>query len=97
MIIITGRVHIRENCLQDALALCLRHVEHSRAEDGCISHAVTQDVEQPKKLFFFEQWRDNDAVQAHFALPTSQQFVKNLSPLCESHPELTVYQAEKVN
>lgn len=96
MIIITGSVDIRESCLKDALSLSLGHVARSRTEDGCISHDVSQSVDAPNKLFFFEQWRDNDAVQAHFALPSSQQFVKNLSPLCERPPELTLYQAEKV-
>ncbi len=96
MMIITGSVHIRSTCIDDAIALSLKHVAHSRTEDGCISHDVSQDVENPNKLFFFEQWRDNDAIQAHFALPTSQQFVKNLSTLCESAPELTIYSADKV-
>lgn len=96
MIIITGTVEIHENCLKDALALCLKHVAHSRTEAGCISHAVTQEVDNPSRLFFFEEWQDKDAIETHFAQPTSQQFVKNLSALCASPPSMTIYAAEKI-
>ena len=96
MIIITGNVEIREMCLGDALALSLKHCAQSRQEPGCISHDVTSDVGNPCKLFFFQRWTDNAAVQAHFALESSQQFVKNLSALCASAPQMEMFESKKL-
>jgi quinol monooxygenase YgiN len=58
MIIITGEITLREDCVAQALALSQKHVEHSRSELGCISHGVYRDHEIPCRLFFFEQWTD---------------------------------------
>jgi quinol monooxygenase YgiN len=96
MIIITGNVEITESHLGDALALCLKHVAQSRTEKGCISHNLTQDVGHPCKLFFFERWQDDASVQAHFALESSQQFVKRLSAMCVSAPVLEIFQSEQI-
>ena len=78
MIIITGSVVAKEGRLTEALALSLEHVRRSRLENGCVSHAVHRDAEDANRLFFFEEWADQAAVNAHFAVPASQAFVRAL-------------------
>ena len=58
MVIVTGTVQVQPEHLSQALTLCRDHVQRSRGEPGCVSHAVHQDVEDPGRLFFFEQWQD---------------------------------------
>lgn len=96
MILITGSVIAREGGLADALALSLEHVRRSRRENGCISHAVHRDAENPNRLFFFEEWADQAAVDAHFAVPASRAFVEALASVTSGAPQLTMYQAKKV-
>jgi quinol monooxygenase YgiN len=53
MIIITGSVTGTPETIDELLAASLEHVRRSRAEPGCISHAVHRDVENPLRLVFF--------------------------------------------
>ena len=78
MILVTGSILAREDSFADVLRLCLEHVERSRKEPGCISHAVHVDCQNPLRLFFFEQWADEAALRTHFAVEGSRQFVKSL-------------------
>jgi len=96
MILITGSVIVREGRSADALALSLEHVRRSRLEDGCISHAVHRDAENPNRLFFFEEWVDQAAVTAHFAVPASRAFVKALGALALEPPKLAMYEAARM-
>jgi quinol monooxygenase YgiN len=96
MILITGSVIAREGRLAEALALSLEHVRRSRLEGGCISHAVHHDAENPNRLFFFEQWADQAAVAAHFAVPASRAFVKALGALATEEPQLAMYDSTRL-
>jgi quinol monooxygenase YgiN len=39
----------------------------SRAEDGCLAYAYAVDVQDPGLIRVFEAWRDQAALEAHFA------------------------------
>ena len=93
MIIVTGSVLAREDTIAEVLRLSLAHVHRSRAEPGCVSHAVYVDPEDPLRLFFFEQWRDRTALDDHFQVPASGRFVRDLRPLLSEPPRLQVYDA----
>ena len=97
MIVITGSVVVKDGRLAQALTLSLEHVRRSRLETGCISHAVHQDAEYPDRLFFFEEWADQVAVTAHFAVPASRAFVKSLADLTSAAPKLVMYEAQPIN
>ncbi len=94
MIIITGSILARPETLDELRAVSLEHVRRSRAEDGCLSHDVHIDAENPLRLFFFETWRDRDAVTAHFAVPASGHFVRDASKLADGAPAIQIYDAE---
>ncbi len=95
MIIITGTVQARPDSIDELIRLSLEHVRRSRAEPGCISHAVHRDVEDDIRLVFVERWADKDAVQAHFAVPESGAFVRALRDLVAGPPSIELYEAEE--
>jgi quinol monooxygenase YgiN len=96
MILVTGSILAREECFDEVLRLSLEHVERSRKEPGCISHAVHVDCQNPLRLFFFEQWADEPALRAHFAVPASRQFVKSLKERIAETSGTEIYRAEPV-
>jgi quinol monooxygenase YgiN len=96
MILVTGSVTAREECLNEVRQLSLEHVQRSRSEPGCISHAVHIDCENPLRLVFVEQWTDSAALLAHFAVPASRDFVRALQPLAATATTLEIYQASRV-
>ena len=96
MVIITGDLLIKEGSMQLAMQASQKHVAHSRTEPGCISHAVYQDPEDVLRLFFYEQWADQAAIDAHFALSSSQVFVAVVRTLVSAPPNLHIFNAEQI-
>jgi len=97
MILVLGSVKVHEGKLDAALALSQEHVVRSRLETGCIAHAVHRDTEDDARLVFVERWTDAEALYAHFNVPASKQFVRDLSALCSEQPAMTIYRAEAVS
>ena len=93
MIIVTGSVRARPETLEKVLALSLEHVHRSREEPGCLLHSVHQDVEDPLTVVFLEHWESRDALNAHFAVPASGDFVTKVSALAADRPTLNIYEA----
>ncbi len=96
MVIVLGSVTVREEVLEEALTLAREHVERSRLEPGCISHAVHIDTDNTNHLVFVEQWQDMDALQQHFRVPESASFVEAMGNLATSAPSLKIYTASEV-
>jgi quinol monooxygenase YgiN len=96
MIMVTGSVTAREDCLEEARRLSLEHVHRSRNEPGCISHAVHADCENPLRLVFIEQWADRAALSAHFAVPASRDFIRALQPLASASSTIEIYDATRL-
>ncbi|MGY4478846.1 putative quinol monooxygenase [Bradyrhizobium sp. USDA 3364] len=96
MIVVTGSVTARPDTFDEVRRLSLEHVHRSRTEPGCISHAVHVDCENPLRLVFFEQWADRAALAAHFAVPTSRDFVRSLQSLAAAATAIELYDAHKI-
>ena len=95
MIIITGTIQGRPDTIDELIEASLEHVHRSRAEPGCISHAVHRDVEDADRLVFVERWADLDAVRTHFAVPESAAFVAAVGRLATGRPSIEIYEAEE--
>ena len=94
MIIVTGSVKVTPATLAQARELALEHVHRSRTEPGCLLHSVHHDVEDPLRLVFLEHWDDRAALDAHFRVPASSEFVTALSALAAEPPTMQIYDAE---
>ena len=96
MIVVTGSVTARQDSLSEVSRLSLEHVHRSRTENGCISHAVHIDCENPLRLVFIEQWADRAALMAHFAVPASRDFVRALQSLASASSTIEIYDATRL-
>jgi len=96
MIVVTGSVRAREDSLEEVRRLSLEHVQRSRKEPGCISHAVHVDCENPLRLVFIEQWADRAALLAHFAVPASRNFVRAMQTLASGDTTIEIYEASRL-
>ena len=93
MIIVLGSVLIRDGQRDAALALSHAHVQRSRAEPGCLAHAVHIDGENPLRLVFVEEWSDAAALEQHFRVPASRAFVRELAGLAAEAPRMRLFDA----
>lgn len=96
MIIVTGSILGRPESIDELVAISLEHVRRSRAEPGCLAHAVHRDLEDPLRLVFVEQWADRELLMAHFRVPASLQFVQAASGLAAATPRMQIYEATPV-
>lgn len=96
MILVTGSILARADTVDRILELSLEHVQRSRTEPGCISHAVHRDAENPLRLVFVEQWKDREALLAHFAVPASRGFVAEAAKLADGAPSIEIYDASRL-
>jgi len=95
MMIVTGSIVARPETFDELLAASLEHVRRSRAEPGCISHAVHRDVEDEHRLVFLERWADRAALDDHFRVPASADFVRTVTRLAAQPPTIEIYQATR--
>ena len=96
MIIITGTVLARVDTFDEILRISTEHVLRSRAEPGCISHAVFRDTEEPLRLQFVERWADMVALKTHFAVPASGEMVRAIGALAVERPSIAIYEAKEI-
>jgi quinol monooxygenase YgiN len=94
MIIITGSAQIRAEHFEEALHLGVEHSARSRKEPGCLAHNCHVDAEDPLRIVFVEQWADMAAVQAHFAVPESRDFVTELRSFAIGKPDISLFAAD---
>jgi len=96
VILVIGSLTAQAGRYEEALALSQEHVARSRAEPGCVAHAVHRDTENPNRLVFVEEWLDQASLQQHFKVPASRAFAKALGELASQPPTLAMYEAAKL-
>lgn len=92
MLIVLGSVLARSDTMEEVRRLSREHVQRSRMEPGCLSHAVQVDLDQPLRLVFVERWADREALHAHFRVPASAAFARDMARLSAALPEMTIYE-----
>jgi quinol monooxygenase YgiN len=66
VILILGTVRLPHENIEGARAAMAAMVEASRAEDGCIEYAYSEDLLEPGLVRITEIWRDRAVIDAHF-------------------------------
>jgi (4S)-4-hydroxy-5-phosphonooxypentane-2,3-dione isomerase len=51
--------------------------QNSRKEPGCLLYIGHQSTEDPRKFFFYEQYKDHAALEAHRGAPYFKQYVND--------------------
>ena len=68
-LIIAGTVRVPPDNLARLKPHMAQMLAASRAEDGCLVYSYGEDVAEPGLIRVFEAWRDQAALDAHFASP----------------------------
>jgi quinol monooxygenase YgiN len=67
------------------LELIKDDAEHSEADEpGCLRFDVLQDVDDPRKYYFYEVYRDDAAFRAHREMPHFTRIDSEIPQLFES-------------
>lgn len=88
---VVARVNVRPEKLEEALGAFNALVAGSRAEDGCISYEMLQNMEDPQDLTFVEEWASKEILDEHFATPHFTAAASRVDELLTAPPEIKVY------
>jgi quinol monooxygenase YgiN len=92
MIVIAGEVRIRPDKREQALAASLEMMAATRREPGCRAYRFSAALDEPDRIYIFEEWDSMDALGAHFQSPHMATFQALLPGLLAGPPSLTRYQ-----
>ena len=90
MLVVSGAITARPDTFEALREAGLAHTRRSRAEPGCLTHRLHVDCEDPLTLFFYEEWADRAALDAHFAVPASLAFMKTVRELAAHSTKMKI-------
>ncbi len=91
MIIITGSASVPPARREQFIPIGELQVRHSRNEPGNLSYAFFEDAMSPGRFFFYEEWKDQDAVDFHFKQPYCLEFIARVRELASAPPEIRIH------
>ena len=89
--IISAQVFIQAEKVDEFLEATKSLIEKSRAEEGCISYSLYQDPRDKTKFLFFEEWKNQAAIDFHFSTEHFQQFGEMLNECASAPAVITIY------
>ncbi|MEQ9520483.1 MAG: putative quinol monooxygenase [Parvibaculum sp.] len=90
MIVITGKAMIEEKNREAFHPVVLRQVTLSRTEPGCLDYGCYEDALAPGTFLFYEEWKDQAAVDFHFQQTYCHEFMEAANRLSSSKPIVTI-------
>jgi quinol monooxygenase YgiN len=90
MIVITGKARVSAANRETMLAIGAEQVRNSRAEPGCVSYHFYEDTMEPNAFFFYEEWRDQAAVDFHFKQPYCLAFIGKARAIALEEPKIVI-------
>ena len=93
MILIVGTVRLPPENITKARPAMEAMVAGSRAEDGCLEYAYSEDLLVPGLVRVTEVWRDREALKAHFQTPHMAVWRAAFPALNISDRNLSLYEA----
>lgn len=95
MLLIVGSVRLPPENLERARSAMRAMTEASRAEAGCLEYGYAEDVLVPGLIHVKELWRDQAALDAHFASAHIQVWRAAWPALGIGDKDLRVYEVDQ--
>ena len=89
--IISAQVFIKPEKVDVFLEATKSLIEKSRAEEGCISYSLYQDPQDKTKFLFFEEWKNQAAIDFHFSTEHFLKFGETLNDCASASAVITIY------
>jgi quinol monooxygenase YgiN len=74
MIIVTGTARLAPGDIDRLAPAMAKQMAASQAEEGCEQYDFSRSISDPDLLIVNERWRDQAALDAHFAMPHMAEF-----------------------
>ncbi|NHZ35830.1 putative quinol monooxygenase [Massilia rubra] len=94
MLVFSATFTAKPGAAQAVIDLVATLIEPSRAEPGCIRYDFLQSPYTPNKFVFFELWKSQADLDAHFQEPHFLAFAERLPALTEGSFEKVAYETD---
>jgi quinol monooxygenase YgiN len=94
MIVVVGRVRADPAKRAELVKIGQALARASRQEAGCISYRLYEDTEVVNDFVFVEEWRDDEALQQHFATAHIAEFMRSAPATLLAPPEVRFHTIE---
>ena len=91
MIVITGKADVTPANRDAFRPVAERQVTLSRKEDDCLAYGYYEDAMQPGTFLFYEEWKDQAAVDFHFAQSYCHEFMEAAGRLSNEPPQVKIH------
>ena len=88
---VIARVKARPGKVNELLSLLSSLVGPTRKEPGCISYILLQNNQDPTDLILIEEWKNNTALESHFATKHFKETMTKLPSLVAAEPDIQRY------
>jgi quinol monooxygenase YgiN len=92
MVLQVVRVAIQPEQRNRWLELIRMNAAQTRAEDGCDSYRVSEDVETPNVFLVVEEWTSIGAQYEHFRNPEFGKLMGSLGDVLAGPPEVSIHE-----
>ena len=89
---VIARFRPRAERREELVALLQEVQEASRADHGCLNYGYYSEVADSLTFIAVEEWRDQEALDAHLRQPHVARLVGGLPELGEGRPEIQVHE-----
>ncbi|HSP47128.1 MAG TPA: putative quinol monooxygenase [Clostridiaceae bacterium] len=90
MIKIVAKYRLKPGVREEYLELAKELVEETRKEAGCLTYDLYEDITEPLILAMLEEWKDEEAIDAHMESEHMKRIIPSLRALRES-TEMNLY------
>jgi quinol monooxygenase YgiN len=97
MIVVAAKFTGKPERKSEILRLAAFVAPPSRAEAGCITYNFYEQQPGASEFLFFEEWKDQAALDAHFQTPHFKEFMKQFPELIQGQPHLRTYEVGKTH
>jgi quinol monooxygenase YgiN len=87
---ITAKLSIKPDKIKDFLIVAKEMVEKSSKESGCKSYQLYQDPYKTNSFIFVEEYKDQSAIDAHFATDYFKAFGPKITNLVQEPAKIKV-------
>src|SRR5919108_2880773 len=92
MVVQVVRVSIKPEQRDRWLDLVRMNAAQTRAEEGCESYRVSEDIETPNTFVLVEEWTSMDAQYEHFRDPEFGSLMGSLQEVLAGPPEVSIHE-----
>ena len=89
--VINARINVKQEAIEQFLALAKTMVENSNSEQGCLIYKLYQEVGNPQSFIFYEVYQNQDAVNIHNSSLYFKTFIEKISELASDKPQVDVF------